>query len=183
MQYIAPTSTHAPDESVGDAPEHLAALTLETVPPLMRVIRTLMRDQAQAGADLTVQQFRALGFIERHHDASLTQVADHLGISMPSASRLVDALVNRALVERTLAQDRRKVTLNLSPAGAELRASARQRAQQSLSDTFQRLSPARRKALAKALTTLGDLFGGAAPAVATTRRAEADAAATERASP
>lgn len=144
--------------------ERLAALTLETIPLVMRAIRTLMR--AGAGTelkDLTVPQFRALGFIDRNRGTSLKAVADHLGMSMPGASRLIDALVQRNLVERTLAADRRYVTLNLLPAGEDERAIARQRTQQGLDARFKRLTPAERTLLAKALPVLRDLFGDDAP--------------------
>lgn len=144
--------------------ERLATLTLETIPVVMRTIRTLMR--AGAGKDLTVPQFRALGFIDRHRGTSLKAVADHLGMSMPGTSRLIDALVQRNLVERTLATDRRYVTLNLLPAGEQARAVARQRTQQGLAAMLQRLTPAERKSLMKALPVLRDLFGGDAPHVA-----------------
>lgn len=135
-------------------------LALETVPLVMRTIRALMRAEVGVGTDLTVPQFRALGYIDRHRGTSLTQVADHLGVSMSSASRLIDALVNRKLVDRTLAEDRRKVTLNLMPAGEALRIKVRQRTQRGLDATFQRLTPDQRNALANALVTLEELFGG-----------------------
>ena len=101
-------------------------LALETIPTVMRAIRTMMR--AEGKKDLTVPQFRALGYIDRHRGASLKDVAEHLGIPMSGASRLVDKLVNRKLVTRTTdTEDRRRVILNLLPAGKRLRARARQR--------------------------------------------------------
>lgn len=183
MQQIPVTTIDTSNESAETSTEQLATLTLETIPVVMRAIRALMRAEAGAGTDLTVPQFRALGFIERHRGASLTQVAEHLGISMPSASRLIDALVNRRLVDRMLAADRRKVTLNLLPAGADLRLKARQRTQQGLDATFQRLTPAQRRALAKSLATLGELFGGEISSVAAATTPTIAPDAVERSSP
>lgn len=142
-------------------PEQLAALTLETIPVVMRAIRKLMR--AGGESDLTVPQFRALGFIDRHRGTSLKALADHLGMSMPGASRLVQALVERELVERMAAGDRRYVTLNLLAKGERERAVARQRTLAGLDAMLQRLKPAERKAIAKALPALRDLFSAEAP--------------------
>lgn len=143
-------------------PDQLATLALETIPPVMRAIRTMMR--AEGEKDLTVPQFRALGYIDRHRGVSLKDVAEHLGIPMSGASRLIDKLVNRKLVTRTTdTEDRRRVILNLLPAGKRLRARARQRTQQGLDALFQRLTSTERDAIATALPVLRDLFSNETP--------------------
>ncbi len=149
------------------APDELSTLTLETIPPVMRAIRTLMR--AERENDLTVPQYRTLGFIGRHHNASLKDVADHFGIPMSGASRLIDKLVDRKLITRTTdTSDRRKVILNLLPAGEELRARSRQRAQQGLDAAFQRLTQTERDTIANALPLLRDLFSNETSVARTT---------------
>jgi hypothetical protein len=92
-------ATNSDGETPQTTPDELAMLALETIPTVMRAIRTMMR--AEGKKDLTVPQFRALGYIDRHRGASLKDVAEHLGIPMSGASRLVDKLVNRKLVTRT----------------------------------------------------------------------------------
>jgi len=54
-------------------------------------------------------------------------VAEHLGLSLPTTSRLIDRLVGRGLVTRqSAADDRRRVTLALTEAGqATLREAVR----------------------------------------------------------
>lgn len=149
-------------ETVSDAlpselATELATLALDTVPPVMRAIRTMMR--AASKKDLTVPQFRVLGFVDRRGRASVKDVAEHLGIPMSGASRLVEKLVDRKLVARTTdPKDRRRVILTLRPAGKRLRVRARERTQQGLATTFQRLTPAERDAIARALPVLRDLF-------------------------
>ncbi|HEY7341188.1 MAG TPA: MarR family transcriptional regulator [Ktedonobacterales bacterium] len=137
----------------------MATLALETIPTAMRTIRKMMRAEAEGDQSLTIPQLRALGFIERHLDVSLSDVAGHLGIPLSGASRLIDKLVGDELVARTTAtKDRRKVVLSLLPAGEELRARVRQRTRQRLDAMFQRLTPAERDAIARALPVLRDLF-------------------------
>lgn len=52
---------------------------------------------------------------------TLKPVAEHLGLSLPSASRAVDGLVKRQLVARTEDErDRRQRLLSLTPPGREL---------------------------------------------------------------
>lgn len=63
-------------------------------------------------------QFRALAFIGRNEGAALTDAAAFLGLGLPSASKLIDGLVEARLVTReTSPGDRRRVRLAMSPAG------------------------------------------------------------------
>jgi DNA-binding MarR family transcriptional regulator len=137
----------------------LATLTVETIPAAMRTIRKMMRAEAEGDQSLTIPQLRALGFIERNLDVSLSDVAGHLGIPLSGASRLIDKLVGDELVARTTdTTDRRKVILSLLPAGEKLRARVRQRTHQRLDAMFQRLTATDRDAIARALPLLRDLF-------------------------
>src|SRR5262245_54533048 len=118
---------HSANNSADPLATACAAQLLEVVPAAMRRIRAYMRQQRIA--DLTVPQFRALGFIGRHPETSVSAVADHLGLSVAAASRLIDALVERGLVEReTSRADRRFVILRLSPTGAWSLAASREHA-------------------------------------------------------
>ncbi|MBI4578561.1 MAG: MarR family transcriptional regulator, partial [Planctomycetes bacterium] len=78
--------------SSGQCARHLLA----TVPVVMRFIRHEMRRHRRGG--VTVPQFRALVFVSNHADASLSAMAEHLGLSLPAASRLVQGLVQRGLM-------------------------------------------------------------------------------------
>ncbi len=63
-------------------------------------------------------QFRSLAFIGRNEGAALSDVAAFLGLTLPSASKLIDGLVAAKFVVREIASgDRRRVCLALSPAG------------------------------------------------------------------
>lgn len=148
-------------EGTGEPPIDLATEALETIPKIMRALRGMMR--AQAGTSLSLLEFRALGFIERksksNEQITLTDLANHLGIAIPGASRLVQVLCDQHLVERREhPQDRRKVLLTILPKGADLRIAARQRTQEWLQARLQALTPEQLEALTIALPALKTLF-------------------------
>lgn len=89
---------------------------MDTVPLVMRLIRAEMR--SHRSPDLSVPQFRALLYVSRHTGASLSDVAEHLGLTLPSTSKLVNRLVERALLTRASApDDRRRMILAITPEG------------------------------------------------------------------
>lgn len=100
---------------------------LETVPLVMRAIRREMRDATKK--QLSVPQFRVLAFLGRNRGASLSAVAEHLGVQDATASAMVDRLVKRGLVRReTHPVERRRLDLGLTRAGLSLTERARGRA-------------------------------------------------------
>ncbi|MBI5879850.1 MAG: MarR family transcriptional regulator [Chloroflexi bacterium] len=130
---------------------------LDVTPAIIRTIRAEMRRHRAAG--LSVPQFRALGFLARQPGASLSEVADFLGLALPTTSKLIDGLVCRALATReTLADDRRRVTLALTAGGRTAWESARQATQAELARHLASLSESDRAAIARALTLLRPLF-------------------------
>lgn len=137
--------------------EECARAVLDTVPLVMREIRAQMR--SHRGLDLSVPQFRALAFLRRRPEASLSDVASHVGTSLPSMSKLVDGLVERGLVEREAsAADRRRLTLCLTKTGLALLQTARAGTQASLSKILSNLSQQDRADVAHALGVLSSLF-------------------------
>ena len=57
---------------------------LDVIPLVMRTIRAEMR--RARGADLSVPMFRALNYVGGAEGASLSEVAAHLGVTLPSMS-------------------------------------------------------------------------------------------------
>ncbi|BAU67363.1 Transcriptional Regulator, MarR family [Stanieria sp. NIES-3757] len=91
---------------------------METIPAIMQFIRTEMRSQREPS--LSVPQFRVLVFLARHSDSSLSEVAEHLGITRATASTMIDRLVQRGLVARQEdPQQRRQIMLRLTPIGSD----------------------------------------------------------------
>ncbi len=139
------------------SPDDCARHLLEVVPPVMRVIRTEMRSQSKP--ELSVPQFRVLAYLNRRTGASLSEVAEHIGLTRPAMSVLIDGLVHRKLVSRqTDAADRRRLTLAVTRRGEELYTAAREHTQARLAARLAALSPAERQALAAALEQLRGLF-------------------------
>ena len=96
--------------------EQCAREILDAVPLVMRFIRSHVRQHPVAG--MALPQFRALSFLSRSADASVSEVAGHLGVALPAMSRLVNDLVQRGWVHRQpVAGNRRQMALRLTRPG------------------------------------------------------------------
>jgi len=154
------TETNAPEErvSVSDA-EQVAGEILETLPVVFRALRSGMKDRHPL--DLPVGQFRSLGFLQHHGPVSLSELADHLGMTLPSASKLIDGLVHRHLVERELnATDRRRVTLTVTSEGRQAWQQEERAARSVLAKMLEQRSEAERKVIVEAMRILRPTFAG-----------------------
>ena len=141
----------------GIAAQRCAAELLASAPAIMRFIRHEMRAHRQA--QLSVPQFRALVFVSVTDEPSLSAMAEHLGLSLPAASRLVELLVQRGLMERRAAvADRRRVSLSLTARGRATYRRARRATQAALARRFQMLAARDLALLGRALGILGRAF-------------------------
>ncbi len=71
--------------------------------------------------ELTMSQVKGLRTLAHHTPATITQIADVLKISQPTASQLVDRLVQGGLAQRTEdPTDRRRMLVRLSKKGQQL---------------------------------------------------------------
>ena len=130
---------------------------LETAPHIMRAIRRVMRSHRTP--DLSIPQFRALGFLRKHEGASLSDVADHIGLQPPTMSKMIDALVARGLVQRNQdPEDRRRVTLALSGKGRKLWQKARQATNDYLTEKLAALPDEDLLLIVRAMECLRPLF-------------------------
>lgn len=130
---------------------------LETVPLLMRALREHIR--LHRPADMTLPQFRTLGYLSHFPGVSLSEVADFLGLGLPSASKLIEQLLQRGLVHRQAdCHDRRRVMLKLTQEGERALAITRADVQQALAVHLAELPPAECKAVQEAMTHLHTLF-------------------------
>jgi DNA-binding MarR family transcriptional regulator len=137
--------------------EECAREILEVVPMIMWAIRNQMRSHRTA--DLTVVQFRTLAFLGRNKGASLSDLAEHIGIARPSASKLVDGLVSRLLVSRKGSPvDRRRIRLTLTPKGLSSLQTARAAAQADLAARMAALRSGEQATVGQAMRTLRSLF-------------------------
>lgn len=109
--------------------------------------------------ELTVTQFRVLAFLNRHAGASLSDVADHIGLTLPSMSKLIDQLVARKFVTREFNKvDRRRVTLELTPRGKTIWETARGATRDFLTERLAQCDAAQLETIYQAMEILRPLF-------------------------
>ena len=132
---------------------------MDTAPKIMQAIRVEMR--RGRGSDISIPQFRSLAFIQRNPDSSLSSLAEHLGLTLPSVSKLVDGLVKQKLVIRQESKaDRRRLTLVLTQTGASIVDSARTGARANLAKKLECLSDDEMKTIYQAMQLLRPIFAG-----------------------
>jgi DNA-binding MarR family transcriptional regulator len=134
--------------------DRCAAILLDTMPRVLKAVRVGLADPACA---LTVPQYRALLFVHEHQGASLSQLAEFMGLTLPSASKLVDHLVDRAIFLREPSpDDRRKMNLRISRTGDALFKSAQGRVRRHLAGMLVKAKPDALHGLSRALNLLHD---------------------------
>jgi DNA-binding MarR family transcriptional regulator len=130
---------------------------LELLPGLMRFVRRQMRSRRAKG--LSVPQFRTLVHLRRSPWASLSSVSEGLGSSAPTTSRIVSGLVAKGLVIRkTCQQDRRQVSLELTPRGQTVIDEAWRGTQEAVAERLSSLTAGQLTELAVALGHLAGVF-------------------------
>lgn len=134
-----------------------AAQVLETTPLIVRSIRHEMR--SRRSSDLSVPQFRALAFVHNSHEPSLSDLAEHLGLTLASTSKLADGLVKKKLVQRAQSStDRRRLTLTLTRQGEAIYQTSRTGTQAHLSKLLSRLSQEELSIVKQAFEYLHPIF-------------------------
>jgi len=137
--------------------DECARQLLDTTPQIMRFIRAEMR--SHRGHDLSVPQFRTLTFINRNPEVSLSHLADHLGLTLPSTSKLVDGLVNQKIITRHESkEDRRRLTLALTKNGEDILRKARGATQNHLKEVLCELPAEELSMVIQAMNLLQPLF-------------------------
>ena len=151
MKTSSSAGTHADDG------RQAAVEFLELVPAIMGYLRCEM--QHHEGNNLTLVQFRVLVFVDWTRNASMSCIANFLGIGLPTTSKVVDGLVNAGLVtRRTDDADRRRVVLDLTDTGRKEAASTREIARDCLARMLGPLSPEERTRLREGLRPLRSIF-------------------------
>ncbi len=105
--------------------------------------------------ELTFAQARALFMLAARKELTVSQLAKLLGVGNPTASILVQQLVERELVTRTEhPSDRRHTIVRLSPKGAEIGAGRRKTREKQWQRWLSQLSDDELKALAHGLSAI-----------------------------
>ncbi|MFQ3612897.1 MAG: MarR family transcriptional regulator [Cyanobacteriota bacterium] len=135
--------THKILSALAPSPQECAATLMEALPQVVRQVRAEMR--RQAAPFLSLSQLRALIYLQRCPQGSLSQVADDLDVSLPTMSSMVQRLVERGWVERTEdPAERRRLRLSLTAAGEAQLHQTLAATQAYLATALARLRPAQR---------------------------------------
>ena len=130
---------------------------MDNIPLLMRLLRTKFREKRIG--DLSMAQFRTLGFVDSNQGASLSEAAGYIGVSLPSMSKLVEALVTRDLLTREVhGRDRRRISLALTGEGKRELDEAYRHTQSFFADKFSELTDHERDQIVEAIGIMKDLF-------------------------
>ena len=105
-------------------------------------------------------QFRAMVQIANDPSTSLSTVAEHLALSLPTTSRIVTGLVDKGFLKRgDCAADRRQCSLGITARGQSVLNSAWSAAQESMAEELERFTPMQRAAVADAMKSMKQIFG------------------------
>ena len=139
------------------SPSAVATDVLDCVPPVMWFIRCRMRSHRKG---LSLPQFQALVRVDQQPSTCMSLVAEHLGSSLSTTSRIVGGLVSQGLLTRTAcSDDRRQFALDITPRGRAVLDSAYQGARTDLESKFSQMSGPDRNRLAGAMDVLKGIFG------------------------
>ena len=138
------------------AKKNAAQQILELTPQMMRFMRSQMSLMSEGS--LSVPQFRVLVKVAKE-PSTHQEVADWMGITAPTLTRMIDSLVEKKLVARTRdSADGRKTILEATPAGRNLFLKYRQKAHQTLEAKIDGLTSAEKRKLNEGLDLLTQMF-------------------------
>ncbi|WP_128376180.1 MarR family winged helix-turn-helix transcriptional regulator [Streptomyces cavernae] len=127
------------------APDAVARRVVDAVEDLVGLWFAAVED---ASPRLSARQLRALRVVSHRPELNLTALAEHLGIGLPTASRLCDRLEAAGMLHRRVQpRNRREVQLVISAQGRRLLTDVTERLAASLADILDALPPVRRTAL------------------------------------
>ena len=151
------------DESVTGgtgALDDTAQLAIETGARLMRVVRRAIRSTPPA--TISLNGLRTLGYLLDTPGACLSEVAEHLLVGVPTASKLVDDLAGRGYLTRGAhVTDRRRITLTLTAEGEHFVSTAARPAQEKLAELLARLPANDHTRVREGLALLRDMLAPA----------------------
>ncbi|MFE1803059.1 MarR family winged helix-turn-helix transcriptional regulator [Streptomyces sp. NPDC059517] len=144
-------TTPVPDrpQRAGHPPDTLADHVLDAVESLVTL---WFGAAADAPPRLPTRQLLALQTVRRLPELNLTALAEHLGIALPTASRLCGRLEAAGLLRRTVQpHSRREVQLVITSQGRRLLADVTEHRSLSLTGVFAVMTPGERASLQQGL--------------------------------
>ena len=137
--------------------QECANRVMDTIPLVMRFIRADMR--SNSATSLSIPQLRSLAFLKRNPGASLSELAEHLGVTCATASTTTERLVQRDFVLRSdHPQERRKIVLYLTPEGRQHLEQTQAQTRAHIADLLDGLSAKEITQIEEGLTLLKNVF-------------------------
>jgi DNA-binding MarR family transcriptional regulator len=119
------------------------------------IARLSRRLRRQGSHSLTITQYAALSAVNQQSSMTPRELAEHEKVQPPSMTRVIAALEERGLLERSAhPTDGRQVVLNLTDQGRALVKEERRRKEAWLSQRLRELTPEERAILRKAAPIL-----------------------------
>ncbi|GAA3758286.1 hypothetical protein GCM10022240_08790 [Microbacterium kribbense] len=148
---VAAHEVPVPDENAGTARDLR-----------MATFRLSRRLRSERGLDtMTDAQFAVLATLKGHGPHTLGELAEREHVTAPSMNRTVNCLEEPGFVTRTPDEsDRRKVIIDITPAGRTLVTETVRRRDLWLAAVVADLSPAQRKTLADAAALMSEVAAG-----------------------
>jgi DNA-binding MarR family transcriptional regulator len=104
--------------------------------------RYLADTASSLGSELSVAQMNAISVVHKNGPLSMGVLAEQLGITAPSASAMVDRLVEKGILLREHSlEDRRKVEVRISPEAVKAIEAVEESLFKLFRDLVQRLGP------------------------------------------
>ena len=131
---------------------------VELASRVVQLVRSEVRQHQTTG--LPVSQIRALKFLKEKPGASLSEVAESLGLGAPTVSKAINELVEEGMVSRTGdSADRRRVTLHATADGLAALREASEVAHAQVAKLLEPLGEEEVAAVERATSLLLPLFG------------------------
>ncbi len=151
------TDRPAPGGSADDQPHAVVEAVLGASRVLVAVAA---RSLAGVGDDVTLPQYRALVVLASRGPQRVADLADALGVTPPTATRMCDRLVRKGLVRRrTSRDDRREVHMALTSTGRLLVGEVTRRRREEIEGILARIAPADQVRMVELFRKLNDAAG------------------------
>ena len=132
--------------------QEIAKKIIENIPQVMRLLRKEMRQNVKG--KLTIPQFRLLLRLA-HTPSSQSELAQWLGVTPPTMSKMIDSLLKNNLVTREYEENnRRKQKIDLTPKGIALIQKQQKAAIEMFSTEIEKLNKTEKEKLNSGLNIL-----------------------------
>jgi len=144
-----------------NASHHATDSVIDSVLSASRVlVAVAARSLSDIAEEVTLTQYRTLVVLASRGPQNMAGLADAVGVTPATATRMCDRLVKKRLViRRTERGDRRQVRLALSKAGLDLVTAVTSRRRQEIEKIIDAIPPEEREVLIQALGRFADAAG------------------------